>query len=105
MSVSASLYERIRDRAKAEGRSVAAIVESLLADLSDVDVPAVPVSDGVYRDVAKVARRTWRPVSEVFEAALVRALDDVERFPPRRRRTCPRPRVAHTYRRRAGGRS
>lgn len=51
--------------------------------------------------IGKVARAQWRTFSDVLEAAIVRALDDAERFPVRPRRTCKHPRVAHASRRAA----
>ena len=59
----------------------------------------VSISRAAYDRFAAGARAQWRPFSEVLDEAIVRALDDAERFPPKPRRTCKRPRVAHAARR------
>jgi hypothetical protein len=54
-----------------------------------------------YVAVGKVARAQRRTFSDVLEAAIVRALDDAERFPAPTKRARRAPMVAHASRRAA----
>lgn len=100
VSVPGDAYAALQERARAEGRSVSALVEALVADLPDApELAVVPVEDDLYRRIGAIARRGHRSVASVFEAAVLAALADAEAYPPRPRRTCQRPQVAHAYRR------
>ena len=102
VSVSGALHARLSTAARTRGVSLAAIVEAALADLPPtVAEPreVLPISHRLYATAGKVARRRTLPIVEAFEAALIAALDDAERYPPKPRRTCKHPRVAHASRR------
>jgi len=101
VSISGALHARLSAAAHARGVSLASIVEAALADLPPTVEPreVLPISHRLYAMAGKVARRRTLPIVEAFERALIAALDDAERFPPRPRRTCKRPRVAHASRR------
>lgn len=95
VSISRAAYDRFAAGARARGITIAELVRQALdGQLVEVDAPAVPVTLASYVAIGKVARAQWRPFSEVLDEAIVRALDDAERFPPKPRRTCKRPRVA-----------
>lgn len=97
VSVSAAFHARLSAAAATRGVSLASIVEAALADLPPaITEPreVLPISHRLYAMAGKVARRRTLPIAEAFEAALIAALDDAERFPARPRRTCKRPRVA-----------
>ena len=98
VSVSAAVHARIAARADRDGVTKSSIVEAALADLPPaITEPreVLPISHRLYAMSGKVARRRRQPIVEAFESALIAALDDAERFPPAKRRTCKRPRVAH----------
>ena len=94
VSISGALHAR--------GVSLASLVEAALADLPPTVVEpreVMPISHRMYAMSGKVARRRTLPIAEAFEAALIAALDDAERYPPKPRRTNKHPRVAHASRR------
>lgn len=102
VSISGALHARLSAAARTRGVSLASIVEAALADLPPTVVEpreVLPISHRLYAMAGKVARRRTLPIAEAFERALVAALDDAERYPPKPRRTCKRPRVAHAARR------
>ena len=102
VSVSAKLYARLTSARAARGVSLASLVEAALADLPPTVVEpreVLPISHRLYAMSGKVARRRTLPIAEAFEAALIAALDDAERYPPKPRRTNKHPRVAHASRR------
>lgn len=102
VSVSAKLYARLTAARAARGVSLASLVEAALADLPPTVVEpreVLPISHRLYAMSGKVARRRTLPIAEAFEAALIAALDDAERYPPKPRRTNKHPRVAHASRR------
>jgi len=102
VSISSAAYDRFAAGARARGITIAELVRRALdGTFVEVDAPAVPVTLASYVAIGKVARAQWRPFSDVLEVAIVRALDDAERFPVRPRRTCKHPRVAHASRRAA----
>lgn len=104
VSISGALHARLSAAAHTRGVSLASIVEAALANLPPTVVEpreVLPISHRLYAMAGKVARRRTLPIAEAFERALVAALDDAERFPPKPRRTCKRPRVAHASRRAA----
>lgn len=97
VSVSAPLYARLAAARASRGISIAALVEAALSDLPPTEVgprEVLPISHRLYAMSGKVARRRTLPIAEAFEAALVAALDDAERFPARRSKR-RRPMVAH----------
>ena len=99
ISISRAAYDQIAAAAKARGIAIAELVRQALdGQLVEVDAPAVPVTLASYVAIGKVARAQWRTFSDVLEVAIVRALDDAERFPARPRRTNKHPRVAHASR-------
>ena len=98
VSISAAFHARLSAAADARGVSLASIVEAALADLPPtVTEPreVLPISHRLYAMAGKVARRRTLPIAEAFERALIAALDDAERYPAPKRRTCKHPRVAH----------
>lgn len=102
ISVSAPLYARLAAARASRGVSLASIVEAALADLPPTVVEpreVLPISHRLYAMAGKVARRRTLPIAEALERALIAALDDAERYPPKPRRTCKHPRVAHASRR------
>ena len=102
VSVSAAFHARLSAAAATRGVSLASIVEAALADLPPaITEPreVLPISHRLYAMAGKVARRRTLPIAEAFEAALIAALDDAERYPPKPRRTNKHPRVAHASRR------
>jgi hypothetical protein len=102
VSVSAKLYARLTSAREARGVSITSLVEAALADLPPTEVEpreVLPISHRLYATAGKVARRRTLPIVEAFEAALIAALDDAERYPPKPRRTNKHPRVAHASRR------
>mgnify|MGYP000116564233 CR=1 FL=1 len=102
VSVSASLYARLAAARATRGVSITSLVEAALADLPPTEVEpreVLPISHRLYATAGKVARRRTLPIVEAFEAALIAALDDAERYPPKPRRTNKHPRVAHASRR------
>ena len=105
ISVSARTFARLAARAKADGVSISSVLESAIGYLPSSgplpDVAAVPVSLDMYLRVGKIARRKWLPFAEVMDAAIVRALDDAERFPAPAKRARRAPMVAHASRRTA----
>lgn len=104
VSISGALHARLSAAAHTRGVSLASIVEAALADLPPTVVEpreALPISHRLYAMAGKVARRRTLPIAEALERALIAALDDAERYPPKPRRTCKRPRVAHASRRAA----
>jgi hypothetical protein len=102
VSISRAAYDQIAAAAKARGVAIAELVRQALdGTFVEVDAPAVPVTLASYVAIGKVARAQRRTFSDVLEVAIVRALDDAERFPVRPRRTCKHPRVAHASRRAA----
>lgn len=104
VSVSAATYARLAAARASRGVSISSIVEAALADLPAAEVEpreVLAISHRLYAMTGKAARRRTLPIAEAFEAALVVALDDAERFPTRPRRTNKHPRVAHASRRAA----
>ena len=102
VSISGALHARLSAAAHARGVSLASIVEAALADLPPTVVEpreVLPISHRLYATAGKVARRRTLPIVEAFEAALIAALDDAERYPPKPRRTNKHPRVAHASQR------
>lgn len=102
VSISGALHARLSTAAHTRGVSLASIVEAALADLPPTVVEpreVLPISHRLYATAGKVARRRTLPIVEAFEAALIAALDDAERYPPKPRRTNKHPRVAHASRR------
>ena len=102
VSISGALHARLSAAAHARGVSLASIVEAALADLPPTVVEpreVLPISHRLYATAGKVARRRTLPIVEAFEAALIAALDDAERYPPTPRRTNKHPRVAHASQR------
>lgn len=102
VSVSGATHARLSAAARTRGVSLASIVEAALADLPPaITEPreVMPISHRLYAMAGKVARRRRQPIVEAFEAALIAALDDAERFPARPRKTCKHPRVAHASQR------
>lgn len=101
VSISGALHARLSAAARARGVSLASLVEAALADLPPTVVEpreVLPISHRLYAMSGKVARRRTLPIAEAFEAALIAALDDAERYPPKPRRTNKHPRVAHASR-------
>lgn len=105
ISVSGATYARLAARADRDGLSVSSVLESAIGYLPSSgplpEVAAVPVSVEMWMRVGAVARRKRVPFAEVLDAAILRAIDDAERFPGRpvkgwRKR---RPMVAHASRR------
>lgn len=102
ISISRAAYDQIAAAAKARGIAIAELVRQALdGTFVEVDAPAVPVTLASYVAVGKVARAQWRPFSEVLDEAIVRALDDAERFPAPAKRARRAPMVAHASRRAA----
>lgn len=102
VSISGALHARLSAAAHTRGVSLASIVEAAIADLPPTVVEpreALPISHRLYAMAGKVARRRTLPIAEALERALIAALDDAERYPPKPRRTCKHPRVAHASRR------
>lgn len=97
VSVSAATFARLAAARASRGVSIASLVEAALADLPPTEVEpreVLPISHRLYAMAGKVARRKCQPIVEAFEAALIAALDDAERFPARRVKR-RRPMVAH----------
>jgi len=102
VSVSAKLYARLTSAREARGVSLASLVEAALADLPPaITEPreVMPISHRLYAMAGKVARRRRQPIVEAFEAALIAALDDAERYPDPSKRARRAPMVAHASRR------
>ena len=100
VSISSAAYDRFAAGARARGITIAELVRQALdGQLVEVDAPAVPVTLASYVAIGKVARAQWRTFSDVLEVAIVRALDDAERFPAPAKRARRAPMVAHASRR------
>lgn len=100
ISISRAAYDQIAAGARARGIAIAELVRQALdGQLVEVDAPAVPVTLASYVAIGKVARAQRRTFSEVLDEAIVRALDDAERFPAPAKRARRAPMVAHASRR------
>lgn len=101
ISVSGSTYDRMKLRAERDGVAVSCVLESALGYLPSSgplpEVAAVDVSLDLYQRVGKVARRLHRSYLETLDSAILRALDDAEAYPARRKAK-RRPMVDHARR-------
>lgn len=100
ISISGALKTRLDVYCGVAGVTATSVIERVLRDLPSVadDRVVIDVPAGLYRRAGKIARRRVAPISDTIEAAILRALDDAERWPthlPRRRK----PRVDHASRR------
>lgn len=74
ISLNGEIFDAFRDRADAAGRSMAAIVEDLVADVPVIDTVAVEVSPGLHRRIAAAARWQGVPIASMFDALLLAAM-------------------------------
>lgn len=75
VSLNGKIFAALQDRADADGRSMASIVEELVADVPVIDTVAVEVSPGLHRRIAAAARWQDVPISSLFDSLLVAAME------------------------------